>query len=185
MRIVVRTSTKVIFRRVAKAQAMVEFTLALPILLLVMYGLIETGRVIFIYSTVVTASREAVRFGSAWGVDDAGYPHYQDCTGIRNAAKNVGFLLNLQDSNIVVSYDHGLDSSGNPVTMPSIPNCTATSGAQTSVVLNPSDRVNVAVSYNYSPILNFVPLTAHTFSSAASRTIMGDVDLSATEPPGH
>ena len=51
----------------SKAQAMVEFALALPLLLLLLYGILETGRLLFMYSTVVTASRQAVRYGSATG----------------------------------------------------------------------------------------------------------------------
>ena len=50
-----------------KAQAMVEFALVLPILLMLLYGILEAGRLLFIYSTIVTASRQAVRYGSATG----------------------------------------------------------------------------------------------------------------------
>ena len=49
------------------AQAMVEFAIALPVLLLLLYGILEAGRLLFLYSTVVTASRQAVRYGSATG----------------------------------------------------------------------------------------------------------------------
>ncbi len=166
------------FRRLAEAQAMVEFALALPILLLVLYGLIEVGRVIFIYSTVITASREAVRYGSAYGVNGVSatsVPVYEDCAGIRNAAKKVGFLLNLQDSNIVISYDQGLDASGIPINWQE--------GCPPAFSVASGDRINVAVTYDYSPILTFVPLTSKTVSSSASRTIMGDIDLSVTESP--
>jgi len=44
-----------------KAQAMVEFAIALPILLMLLYGILEAGRLLFLYSTIVTASRQAVR----------------------------------------------------------------------------------------------------------------------------
>ena len=50
-----------------KAQAMVEFALVLPLLLMLLYGILEAGRLLFIYSTIVTASRQAVRYGSATG----------------------------------------------------------------------------------------------------------------------
>ncbi|MGE5251945.1 MAG: TadE family protein, partial [Bacteroidota bacterium] len=55
----------------SKAQAMVEFALALPILLLVVYGLLESGRLLFIYASVVTAARQAARYGSATGLTPA------------------------------------------------------------------------------------------------------------------
>jgi Flp pilus assembly protein TadG len=176
------------FHRTFKAQAMAEFALALPILLMVLIGVLEVSRMIFIYATVFTASREAVRFASAWGIDDSGYAHYQDCAAIRNAAKNVGFLLNLQDSNITISYDYGLDSNGNPIVSqtpnyPAIPNCTAASGAQTNINLNTGYRVTVTVNYNYSPMINFLPITSHSITSTVSRTIMGNVNLFTPTPP--
>ena len=42
-------------------QGMVEFALVLPLLLLVMFGIIEFGRLLFIYSAVFTSSRDAAR----------------------------------------------------------------------------------------------------------------------------
>ncbi len=161
-----------------QSQAMVEFALALPLLLLVLYGLLEVGRLLFMYSSVTTASREAARFGAAWGIDDFGYPHYQDCAAIRGAAKNVGILLNLQDSNIAVSYDHGPSGTGT-----AIPDCTASSGAQTNINPASGDRIKVTVSIQYSPILPFTPLTSWPITSTAYRTIMGEIDLNATESP--
>jgi Flp pilus assembly protein TadG len=47
---------------------MVEFALALPLLLLLIFGILEVGRMVFTYSSVVNASREAVRYGSATGL---------------------------------------------------------------------------------------------------------------------
>jgi len=160
-------------RRSRKAQAMVEFALALPIFLLVVIGLLEAGRLIFIYASVVNAGREAARYGSAWGVNDAGAPKYQDCPGIRDTAKKVGFLLGLQDSNITIQYDHGPGVTGT-----AIPNCTSTSGPQTNVIVQTGDRIIVTVQYVYNPIVNFIPLSSRTISSSpAARTIMGRLDL--------
>ena len=44
---------------------MAEFALALPILMLIIYGVIEAGRAVFMYAAVNNASREAARFGSS------------------------------------------------------------------------------------------------------------------------
>jgi hypothetical protein len=54
-------------------QALVEFALVLPILLLVAVGIMDFGRALFVYSEVSNASREAVRYAA---VDPA------DCDGI-------------------------------------------------------------------------------------------------------
>src|SRR5215213_9198272 len=80
------------FARKNSAQAMVEFALALPVLLLLLYGVLEAGRLLFLYSTVVTGSRQAVRYGAATGENDDGTPRYNDCAGIRASANSVAFL---------------------------------------------------------------------------------------------
>src|ERR1051326_6337284 len=89
-------------RKKSKAQAMVEFAIALPVLLLLLWGIIEVGRFLFIYSSVVTASRTAVRYGAtagpgsdyttSGGPDNSSYTRYQDCSGIRSQAQRFGFL---------------------------------------------------------------------------------------------
>ena len=75
-----------------RAQAMVEFMLALPLLLVLIYGTIEVARLIFILSSVSNASRQAARYGSATGqIDNVAY--YQNCDGIREVGDLVGVLL--------------------------------------------------------------------------------------------
>src|SRR6266496_3338766 len=94
------------------AQAMVEFAIALPILLLLLYGLLETGRLLFIYSTVVTASRQAVRYGSATGDGiNPGVPRYLDCSGISVAANRVDYLNAFSEYHVSIAWDTG---SGTP-----------------------------------------------------------------------
>src|SRR5512140_625531 len=74
------------------AQAMVEFAIVLPVLLLLLYGVLEAGRLLFMYSTIVTASRQAVRYGSATGIGTGTTVRYNDCIGIRAAASKVHYL---------------------------------------------------------------------------------------------
>ena len=101
------------------AQAMAEFALVLPILLLVVYGLLEVGRLLFIFATVNTASRQAVRYGSAIGLVDTDNngtldtPRYRDCNGILASANNVAFITNF--TNVNITYDRGVNSSGTPI----------------------------------------------------------------------
>src|SRR5687767_5281712 len=94
----------------SKAQAMVEFAIVLPILLLLLYGLLEAGRLLFIYSTIVTATRQAVRYGSATGLGTGTIvPRYQDCQGIREAANRVDFLNSFDHTSddISIFWDNG------------------------------------------------------------------------------
>ena len=61
--------------RPSPGQALVEFALVFPILMLMILGVVETGRAIFAYNTVSEAARTAVRVAIV----------NQDVTSIQNA----------------------------------------------------------------------------------------------------
>ncbi len=175
-----------LFRRTAlhsqrntKAQAMVEFALALPIFLLIVYGLLETGRLIFIYASLINASRESVRYASASGINNttSNTIHYQDCAGIRATAKTVGFLLNLQDNQIHIYWDRpgvsgvGSEYCWNMATDP-------------SVTLQTGDRVLVNISWQYNVLVPIVPFSSRQiWSGLTARTYMGIINLVPTPTP--
>src|SRR5215212_237425 len=117
--------------RAERAQAMVEFALVLPILLTMLVGILEVGRLLFIYAALTNSSREAVRFGSALGYDDNGYHKYRDCAGIREVAKRSAYFMNLQDVDIDINYDHGPGTSSFADCPPSV-----TVGEDTTVIVN-------------------------------------------------
>lgn len=142
---------------------MVEFALVLPILMMLVFGLLEVGRMVFIYMTITTASREAVRYGSATGENALESSlRYADCIGIRSAAQKVDFLGVIDDSNIVITYD-----SGGGCQSGLTPPTSATMG----------DRINVSVSGDFIPIVSIIPLTERTLSSSNSHTLMGSVPV--------
>src|ERR1043165_3054641 len=91
-----------------RAQAIVEFALVLPILMLLLVGILEVGRMIYIYAAVNNASREAVRFGSALGYDDSGNRKFQDCDGIKDRAIRSAYFIPLTT---IITYDHGPTSA--------------------------------------------------------------------------
>jgi Flp pilus assembly protein TadG len=158
--------------RFLKAQAIVEFAIALPILLMLLVGILEVGRMVFVYSAVNNASREAARYGSAFGLGDSGFHKYMHCAGIREMAKRSAWFLNLPDGNISVTYDGGPGTSQKGV-------CDATSGEDADLfdIIFTGDRVNITVTATYSPMVNLVPITSRTFTSTSSRTILGIVQL--------
>lgn len=53
-----------------KGQSIVEFTLVIPILLLVLISIIDIGRVTFVYSSLHFAAQETVRVGGLGALDD-------------------------------------------------------------------------------------------------------------------
>jgi Flp pilus assembly protein TadG len=158
------------------AQGIMEFALILPILLTVVYGLLEVGRVIFIYSAVTTASRQAVRYGSATGDVSASkpYPRYQDCAGIRAAAKQVGFgMIGISDANITIQYDQGPSYKDTPFDQ-----CDSSTHKEITLHGDNQDRIVVIVTADYSPIVPLVPLSSFTISSSSARTILDNITIS-------
>jgi Flp pilus assembly protein TadG len=172
------------------AQGIVEFALILPILLLVVYGLLETGRVIVTYNSVVTAARQAARYGSASGLVDTNEddmpdsPRYQYCKGMRESAQGVAFiglinrvaLINLiNNEDITLYYDSGPGTTQTAY-------CSAGTTKDASVTLNTGERIMAEVSADYTPILPLVPFGTIPISASSARTILGSITLSEGTP---
>jgi Flp pilus assembly protein TadG/cell division septation protein DedD len=68
-----------------RGQALVEFALILPILLLLVAGIFDFGRALFVFSEVSNSAREAVRYGTNTDVADSS-TLLLDCTSIRARA---------------------------------------------------------------------------------------------------
>jgi hypothetical protein len=145
-----------------RGQSLIEFALALPLLMLLVLGLIEMGRLIYIYSAVTTASRDAARYGFSLGEDDLGVPHYQDCSGIRAAAKAATGIAGIEDAAIEINYDSG---PGTEI----ISSCPPSS-VQTGT------RIVVQVTASYEPIVPLVELPSIDITSTSRRTILVDID---------
>ena len=179
-----------------RAQAMVEFAIALPILLMLLYGILEAGRLLFLYSTIVTASRQAVRYGSATGVGTGGVPRYQDCAGIRAAANKADFLNSFDDSDIVITYDDGPGTAGtNPSTNPpTVPPWRDVCDGAVDTGVTPSTanttRINVIIRGDFFPIVpKLVPFIERSVANndpikgASARTILVSISIAVTAPP--
>lgn len=166
------------------AQGMVEFALVMPILLLIIYGVLQVGQLIFTFSVVASASREAARYGSATGLNiTGGIPRYQDCAGIRAAAQNVDFLGVIADSNIVIQYDHGpttpvYSGSEPPIKGYPPPFATCTGAFSTTIPVQSRDRIVVLVRSQFAPLAAIVRLSPMTIRSASARTIIDNIIIS-------
>ena len=164
----------------SKAQAMVEFAIALPVLLVLLYGILEAGRLLFLYSTVVTASRQAVRYGSATGIGNgtgnASEPRYQDCDGIRTAAQRYAYLGAFDA--ITIKWDNG--PTFTPLeycTNPSTDNTFKPKSDNTS-------RVSVTVVEHFTPLVpKLLPFINRDITATSSRTILMGVSIQVTMPP--
>lgn len=158
------------FNRQEKAQALLEFALIVPLVLLIVYGLIEFGRLLATYSMLTTASREGARYGAAAGDAGDAVPHYADCDGIIAAAKKQAILVNLQDADIEIGYDKG-------------PGTTLTIGCPPAEHIHLGDRVVVKVDGTFQPLVPIVPIPPMSISLKTARTILKDVTIVGTLPP--
>jgi len=147
-----------------KAQTMVEFALVFPMVLLITYGIIEFGRMVFIYTTVTSAAREAARYGAAAGDNAGGIPYYKDCDGIVAAAKRAAILNSITVDEIW--YDHG------PGTTPQV--------ANTCVLpfeIEFGDRIGVHVTALFKPIIPIVGVGNVNFTAQNARTILVNIQI--------
>jgi hypothetical protein len=155
-----------------RGQGMVEFALVLPILLVLVFGIIEAGRLLFLYSAVLSSSREAARYGSAAGDLSGSLRYYADCNGIRAAAMRIGRFAGISATDVSISYDHGPGSSS-PFAI-----CPLTADQP----VNLADRVIVQVVSTWRPLLPLVNFRPMPISAVTRRTIIKDVAIEGTPP---
>lgn len=163
-----------------RGQGLVEFALAFPVFLLIILGIFEFGRLMFTYSTVFTASREAARFGAT--VTNA-----IDCAGMEAAAVNVAIFTDV--SQIDIYYDNGLTdlsvvaADSDPVSMLDslgLDKC----GERTADQVVLGNRIIVIVSSQYMPIIGpLVGITEDfTIRNLVSRTLVKEVKWDNPSP---
>lgn len=164
-----------------RAQAIVEFMLALPVLLLLLYGIIEVGRLIFIFSSVANASRQAARYGSASGqIDNVAF--YQDCEGIRAVADQSAFIITFDEINI--TYDRGINPDGTPIPIEDVdPDPDKDACPIEDYTVRNGDRIIVQVSTTYEPILTFLPLKPLEIVSASARSFLISIPIVGNSLP--
>jgi Flp pilus assembly protein TadG len=152
-------------------QGMVEFALTLPVLMLLMLGIIQFGRLLFTYSAVTTAAREAARYGSPAGGLESTINSYQDCDGIRAAAERIGGLAGVENSaaGVAIAYDSG---PGGPAISGGCP--VGSIGPE----LRLGDHIIVTVTTTYQPIVPLVNLPDDiSIRSVSRRTVLVDLEL--------
>ena len=100
--VVVNSSPRGLHARSRRGQALVEFSLVFPVMLTIVLGIVEFGRLLVTYSSVATASRDAARYAASVGEDPSGIAHYQDCVGIRGTIDRLGLFL---DTSATIMHD--------------------------------------------------------------------------------
>jgi uncharacterized repeat protein (TIGR01451 family) len=154
-----------------RGQGMMEFALVLPLLLLLILGVIEAGRMLAIYSSLSSAAKQAARYGSVAGASGAtdgsgnSLAFHEDCAGIRGAALRASILVGLDEGDIGIAYDRGNNDE-------IIGRCAL--GAVTPTVsetIRDGYRIIVTTTAIYRPLVPIVPLPDLPITFAAARTI--------------
>lgn len=167
------------------AQTMVEFALVFPLVLLIVYGIIEFGRLLFVYSSTTSAAREGTRYGAAAGDANESsaqlQPHYADCDGIRNAALRSGRFAGLTTDNVTIGYDHGPG-----IAFPEAGNCPPYDSYGMDLINTGQpyfyDRIVVEVVTRYDPIVKLPGIPGLDIRSQNARTILSNIKIMGTPP---
>lgn len=142
---------------------MVEFAMVFPLLLMVVLGIIEFGRFFFVYSSVVSASREAARYGAAIQDIGGGIAQYEDCQGIRDAAVRVGGVAGISENDVEIKY---ADSTG-----------IYSTSCPPSQEVRQEDRIIVSISTVVNPLVPIVNIPPIPVEMASNRTILKEIAL--------
>jgi Flp pilus assembly protein TadG len=137
-------------KRPRRGQATVEFALILPVFLLLLAGVIEFGRVFWSYGVLLQAAQAGARQGAVLGAATSD-------TTIANAAQQTAANggLTISTSNVTVS-------------------ATCSYASSTSITAANRTRGNVLtvqLSYQYTPLIPFLPMTSLHLSPSSSMEI--------------
>lgn len=91
-----------------KAQALVEFALVIPLLIVIIFGIIEFGRLWMTMNTLTGAAREGVRVAAVTAPDPA---------LVQNAAQNVLSAANISGATVSVTGPNAANEVTVTVTM--------------------------------------------------------------------
>jgi Flp pilus assembly protein TadG len=153
-----------IFRKSENGQGMTEFAIAFPVMFMMLIGIIEAGWMMFFFNVVSMSAREAARYGAALGGTPA---HYQDCSGIKAAARRIGAFAGITDSQVSVYFDKGPGTTQNQY-------CNTTNVPSS---VNLGDRIVIQVTGNYQPLVNIVRIPPIPFKTQSAFTIMTDIQI--------
>ncbi|GAB4573838.1 MAG: hypothetical protein Kow0077_17490 [Anaerolineae bacterium] len=157
-----------------QGQALVEFALILPIVLFLIFGIIDFGRLLIAYTTASNSLRSAARFATVVG--QVATRRYLDCPGMDATARNVVFV-NAQ--NVTINYFKANDLT-TPISCATITDAMLDNGDLLQITS--TNTVNLI-----TPFLNSV-WPSITLNFVAQRTIVKNIELvtsaADTEPDG-
>ena len=138
-------------RQPVRGQALTEFALVLPLLLLLVFGVFEFGRFILDYESLNNAVREGVRYAIVHG-SDAACPSGPPALNSYNCEGAKGEYVGEDTVNAVEQHAFGLDLSQLSVSACWGDNCPNQQGP-TNVR---GTLVTVSATYTWRPLVSFL-----------------------------
>lgn len=138
-----------------RGATLVEFAVVLPLLLLLIFAIMEFGRLSIFYAEIWTSAREGARHATTIGdADGNGLPNFVDCADIRVRALAKVTMQGVAPADIAIDY---LDVGGDKIA-----DCDpGTSGPandspQESGDIDPGTQIRVTVERAYDAIVPLV-----------------------------
>lgn len=152
----------------SRGAALLEFALIAPLLIVLLFGIIDFSRYFFTASSLNSATREAARYGSIVGPDEDN-PNYADCAGIVTTGQRfeddfVAAIVNVEYFNDLALVTPVADCDDGDGTYPNPTTFDFTSG----------DRVTVSASLPFGFVTPFIGdvVGPQTISSSETRTLL-------------
>ena len=114
-------------KRLQRGQSLVEFALALPVIFILVFGVIDGGRLVYSLATLDYAVEEGGRV--------AGLPGTASVAAVQSNVSNHAYFMNVPSGSVSVVVNAGAKTYTNRTT---------------------GDRVVVSASYVYSPIVTSI-----------------------------
>jgi Flp pilus assembly protein TadG len=136
-----------------RGQSLVEFGLVAFILVMLLLGVVEIGRMVLVYTTVANATRAGARYAIVHGTDNLATVD-QIKTVVKNFLSTAPLdTTRVKAGDIVVNYPGDPSKSGST-------NCK-----------NPGCGVTVTTTYSYDPLITYFPWPAINLRSTSQGAI--------------
>jgi Flp pilus assembly protein TadG len=156
------------FRRSDCGSALVEFSASATLFILVMFGIMETARALYVANFVSNAAPEAIRYamvrGSTWNGAACSEIWTRQCTA--TSANVSKYLDSLAPAGVSTSSSYLTVTTTWPGTTPSGASCSA-QGVNNA----PGCIVRVNITYSFSFLFPFMPNQPLSFSSSSAMAI--------------
>lgn len=130
---------------------LVEFAIIAPVLLIVLFGVMELARLGYAFSEVWTAAREGARYATTVGDSDSpsdGVPNFVDCDGIKAAALDKVFVEALTDTDVTVEYFSPAGAA--------LADCQLGSDPTTTGNIDPGTEIRVTVAGSFDSVVPLI-----------------------------